>query len=179
MSARWGGAFTPALVYFTLQFMSWRQAFMLYGAIGVVWALFFYRWYRDNPRDNPSASIAAELRLRSGSGNTWPGHGDALGRSLPVAQVWLLCAQYFCLSYGWYFYITWLPTYLEQGRHLETWTGARWLGSAAILGRLAIAAFCRIPTIGAVDRRRGAHAQAHGLHGLHRRQLIAAAFQPC
>ena len=26
---------------------------------------------------------------------------------------------YFCLSYGWYFYITWLPTYLREGRHLE------------------------------------------------------------
>jgi MFS family permease len=30
----------------------------------------------------------------------------------------MLCWQYFCLSYGWYFYITWLPTYLQQGRGL-------------------------------------------------------------
>src|SRR5437762_2925708 len=46
-------------------------------------------------------------------------------------QVWLLCGQYFCLSYGWYFYITWLPTYLEQGRHVT-------LGSSAILGGLPL-----------------------------------------
>jgi MFS family permease len=32
--------------------------------------------------------------------------------------VWLLCWQYFFLSYGWWFYITWLPTYLVEGRHL-------------------------------------------------------------
>jgi MFS family permease len=31
----------------------------------------------------------------------------------------MICWQYFCLSYGWYFYITWLPTYLRQGRHME------------------------------------------------------------
>jgi ACS family sodium-dependent inorganic phosphate cotransporter len=31
-------------------------------------------------------------------------------------SVWLLWLQYFCLSYGWYFYITWLPTYLVQVR---------------------------------------------------------------
>jgi ACS family glucarate transporter-like MFS transporter len=37
LSARWGGAFTPGLVYLTLQYMNWRQAFMLYGALGVVW----------------------------------------------------------------------------------------------------------------------------------------------
>ena len=39
-------------------------------------------------------------------------------------QVWLLCLQYFCLSYGWYFYITWLPTYLREGRHLEITSSA-------------------------------------------------------
>ena len=34
-------------------------------------------------------------------------------------QVWLLCVQYFCLSYGWYFYITWLPTYLQEAAASE------------------------------------------------------------
>jgi ACS family glucarate transporter-like MFS transporter len=32
-------------------------------------------------------------------------------------SVWLLCAQYFCVCFGWYFYITWLPTYLQEFRH--------------------------------------------------------------
>ena len=31
----------------------------------------------------------------------------------------MICLQYFCLSYGWYFYITWLPTYLRNARHLD------------------------------------------------------------
>ncbi|HEX8712063.1 MAG TPA: MFS transporter, partial [Terracidiphilus sp.] len=37
---------------------------------------------------------------------------------LLTPQVALLALQYFCFSYVWYFYITWLPTYLEQGRGL-------------------------------------------------------------
>jgi len=41
--------------------------------------------------------------------------------------VWMLCWQYFCLSYPWYFYITWLPTYLREGRHLEMSSSA-WYG---------------------------------------------------
>ena len=32
-------------------------------------------------------------------------------------SLWLLWAQYFCMSFGWYFYITWLPTYLQEFRH--------------------------------------------------------------
>jgi MFS family permease len=39
-------------------------------------------------------------------------------------QVWLLCLQYFCVGYGWYFYITWLPTYLHEARHLSLANGA-------------------------------------------------------
>src|SRR5262249_28745959 len=31
----------------------------------------------------------------------------------------LLWTQYFCLSYGWYFYITWLPKYLKTVRGTE------------------------------------------------------------
>src|SRR5690606_10888241 len=47
------------------------------------------------------------------------GHGDVpWGAILRSGRVWLLCWQYFALSYGWYFYITWLPTYLRDGRNL-------------------------------------------------------------
>ena len=30
-------------------------------------------------------------------------------------SLWLLWAQYFTLSYAWYFFITWFPTYLRRG----------------------------------------------------------------
>ena len=35
---------------------------------------------------------------------------------LLTRQVSVLVLQYFCFSYVWYFYITWLPTYLREGR---------------------------------------------------------------
>src|SRR5438552_2047846 len=38
LSARWGGAFTPLLVAWILQYVSWRRAFELFAVIGVVWA---------------------------------------------------------------------------------------------------------------------------------------------
>src|SRR5208337_4371962 len=34
-------------------------------------------------------------------------------------SVVLLWAQYFCLCFPWYFYITWLPTYLQEHRKLS------------------------------------------------------------
>ena len=124
MSARWGGAFTPVLVFWVLKFVSWRRAFEIFGALGVLWAIWFYWWYRDNPRHNKKIN-EAELALLEGSEQLASGHGDVpWGKLIRSKQAWLLCLQYFCLAYGWYFYITWLPTYLKEGRGQNPAQGA-------------------------------------------------------
>jgi sugar phosphate permease len=116
--ARWGGAFTPPLVIFVLGHMNWRMAFVVFGAMGVVWAALFYWWFRDNPRNHPSVNAAEMALLENVSGNA-EGHGNVpWGLLVRSRSVWLLWVQYFLLSFPWYFYITWLPTYLQEHRHL-------------------------------------------------------------
>ena len=41
--------FTPLLVYQVLQIMSWRRAFELSGALGIVWATVFF-WTQVPPQ---------------------------------------------------------------------------------------------------------------------------------
>ncbi len=124
--ARWGGAFTPPLVILVLRFTSWRGAFVLFGGIGLIWAFFFYRWFRDNPRDNKSVNDA-ELALLKENEHLTGGHGNVpWAKLLASRSVWLLWVQYFLLSFPWYFFITWLPTYLKEGRHLDTNTAAKY-----------------------------------------------------
>ena len=119
MSARWGGAFTPLLVVWVLRYLTWRHAFEMFGLVGVLWALAFYWWYRDNPRDHKRVN-AGELALLEDGGKPASGHGDVPWKRLASSRtVWMLWAQYFCLSYPWYFYITWMPTYLKDYRHLD------------------------------------------------------------
>ncbi|MBI4658658.1 MAG: MFS transporter [Verrucomicrobia bacterium] len=114
MSARWGGAFTPLLVVWVLTFMTWRWAFVTFGALGVVWAYFFFRWFRDNPRQHPSVN-AAELALLGEAEKNAGSHGDVpWAKFLASGTVWLLWLQYFCMAYSWYFYITWMPTYVDE-----------------------------------------------------------------
>jgi MFS family permease len=130
LSARWGGAFTPLLVVWGFSFLSWRSAFALFGAIGIVWAFFFFRWFRDNPRDHPGVN-PAELALLQEATHDATGHSHIpWGTFLASRTVWLLWLQYFCLAYGWYFYITWLPTYLKETRGLQLDQNAFmvWLG---------------------------------------------------
>ncbi|MFA7003607.1 MAG: MFS transporter [Verrucomicrobiia bacterium] len=114
LSARWGGAFTPLLVVWVLSFANWRVAFMLFGTLGIIWAVFFYRWFRDDPRVHPSVN-AAELALLESATHNAVGHGDVPWRRfMGSGAVWLLWLQYFCINYAWYSYISWLPTYLRE-----------------------------------------------------------------
>ena len=113
-AARWAGAVTPKLVVITLAFMSWRWTFVFFGSLGMIWAVLFYGWFRDDPRSHPSVN-AAEAALLDDAGRNASGHGDVPWRRLLTSgSVWLLWLQYFCLSFPWYFYITWLPDYLQR-----------------------------------------------------------------
>lgn len=102
--ARWGGAFTPPLVIFAFRFMSWRAAFASFGALGLIWAYCFARWRAPAPIGDLPHSLEGLVPWRN---------------LLTHRSIWLLCVQYFCVSFGWYFYITWLPTYLQEFRHLS------------------------------------------------------------
>jgi ACS family glucarate transporter-like MFS transporter len=115
---RWAGAFTPLLVLALVQWRGWRWAFVVLAVLGVVWAIAFYRWFRDDPAEHPAVN-AEELALLEGARaiTTQEGEGKWY-RSLLCVPVLILVCQYFCFSFVWYFYVTWLPSYLREARHV-------------------------------------------------------------
>jgi sugar phosphate permease len=135
LATRWGGAFTPLLVAYMLQHISWRRTFELFGILGVIWAVFFWRWYRDNPATHPKVN-EAEIALLPPAKDTAPVEkgGTPWGQIFSTPSVWLLCLQYGCLAYGWWFYVTWLPTYLRQARGTSVTFGALLAGLPLLLG---------------------------------------------
>ena len=48
--------------------------------------------------------------------------------------MWCLCGQYFALGYGWYFFVTWFPTYLLKERGLDVKQSALLAGTPLLLG---------------------------------------------
>ncbi len=117
-AARWAGAATAPLVILTLGYVNWHWAFVIFGLPGFIWAACFFAWFRDNPRDHPGVN-AGELALLGDVPKSATGHGNVpWSKLLRSRSVTLLWVQYFCLSFPWYFYITWLPTYLKEYRHL-------------------------------------------------------------
>ncbi len=124
-SARWGAAFTPYLIVSMYGYLSWRQTFAVFGAIGVIWAAAFYWWYRDDPAQHPGVNQAELALLAPRKAELASNVGGAPWRRfLTSRSAWALCVQWFCHYYGFYFYITWLPTYLLQARGLNLQQGA-------------------------------------------------------
>jgi MFS family permease len=131
MAAAFGGAATQPIVVALLERFSWREAFPIFGAVGVVFAAAWYAWFRDDPRTHRSVN-AAEIAL---IGNDPPAPHPAVpwGRLVRSRNLMALCAMYFGAIYGWYFYLTWLPTYLLRARGFDL-TAVGWLAALPLLG---------------------------------------------
>jgi ACS family glucarate transporter-like MFS transporter len=124
LAARWGAAFTPLLVVAVLRYVSWRGAFVIFGSLAIAWIILFARWYRDDPQQHPGVSAAEKAQLREIDRNTTGSHSVPWARLLRSRSVLLLSLQYYFLSFAWYFYLTWLPTYLHEHHHLSMQRGA-------------------------------------------------------
>jgi len=120
-AAHLSGGLTPLLVAAMLPLMSWRAIFAACGTLGFVWAAGWYRWFRDEPRDHPGVNAAEAELIESERRIVTHEHGGrGVWRALASSpNVWFLCLAYFSNSYGSYFVMTWLPTYLAEQRHFE------------------------------------------------------------
>jgi len=116
MGAHLAGGLTPMLVTALLAYMNWRWLFVLFGSLGFVWALAWYRWFRDSPATHPAVGVAERALIESGLGaDAGPAHGATeWTRLLANRTVVCLCLMYFTQAFGGTFYVTWLPTYLAS-----------------------------------------------------------------
>lgn len=118
MGAHMAGGLTPLAVTAMMQVMPWRLVLVIFGTIGFCWAFAWYRWFRDEPSQHPSVTTEEREYIESGRAPESAHHlkGVPWGRIFKNRSVLALCVMYFTQTYGFYFYITWLPTYLKEAR---------------------------------------------------------------
>jgi len=137
LCTRWGGAVTPLLVVWVISLVGWRWAFAVLAVPGLAWAIVFHLWFRDQPRDHPGVDAAERALIQEGRPPAAPRAPVPWTKLLGSRTVWLLFIQYFCFGYGWYFYITWLPTYVKEARGLTLQKGALISGLPLFFGGFA------------------------------------------
>jgi sugar phosphate permease len=119
--SRLGAAITPSIVVMVMVVYGWRVPFFVFGAIGIVWAAFWFWYYRDTPAEHASVNAAERRLIEESLG----GMRSARTRSVPwgrifrSATLWTLSLMYFCYAYCISVYLDWFPKYLNDRRGFD------------------------------------------------------------
>ncbi len=117
-----GAVLAPPLLGGLVAVAGWHSAFLVPGAIGFAWLWVWQRWYalpEEHPRIRPEER-ALILADREAVGTTAAGgEWRALAGYLRYREVWGLVLSRFANDGGFYFFVAWLPTYLDQARGFD------------------------------------------------------------
>ena len=117
-ASRIGAALTPFVVLPLQQRYSWHIPFYILGAAGIIWALFWLFWHKEEPTEvkdiDPKeleyilANRDLPIVLEENKKSYWS--------IFESRNIWYLLAMYICYAIGAYFFQSWFHTYLEKGR---------------------------------------------------------------
>jgi MFS transporter, ACS family, glucarate transporter len=114
MAGQLGGAIAPLLVVPIQIRYGWRACFLVFGVLGVAWSGIWYWWFRDSPSEKPGVG-AVEIAEA-------PAAIQAAHQKLPwtvalrSANMWAVLGVALCYMYTYYFFVSWLHTYLVNAR---------------------------------------------------------------
>ncbi|KAA0139393.1 MFS transporter [Gimesia chilikensis] len=102
--------------------LGWRLPLVLFSLFSVCWMLLFFLLFRDRPQDHPKTNHA-EVELINGADRNAVSENKATSstpirqlfiRMVSNASLWLFCLQSIFRAFGYAFFITWFPAYLQQ-----------------------------------------------------------------
>ena len=117
--AHLSGGLTPLVVAGLAVLLDWRAIFILFGFVGVIWAAAWHYWFRDEPREHRAVPAQERDMIEAARGIAAGHPAGSWTAVFTTPTVWPLCVQAFANSYGFYFFITWLPTYLGQAHGMK------------------------------------------------------------
>ena len=130
-----GGAIAPLIVVPIAIAFGWRAPFFVNGLIGIIWVLICYNWYRDEPGEMKGISIH-EIQFIEKNRRYIRNNRDSFswGRAFKNRTIRVMVLSFFCSQWALYFYVAWMPVYLQQGRHFSEHSMKMITSSLFILG---------------------------------------------
>ena len=123
-ASRLGAAIAPPLVVLIMTYLGWRSVFLICGAVGLVWALWWALSYRNLPEEHDLVNKAELERIRGvdEKGEIKPPPMEKQtnvpwGTLLRSPNMWAIMCAYFTYVYCLWIFLSWLPSYLVEFRH--------------------------------------------------------------
>jgi MFS transporter, ACS family, glucarate transporter len=127
-----GSSISPGLASLLIGWIDWRGMFVVFGSVGIIWAIIFTHWFRDDPAEHSGVNEAERATI--GTGGPPPEHRPIPWREVfGNRSIWLLAGIIVCSSFVSYVYLSWYPKYLQSAREVGR-LGAGVLASLALAG---------------------------------------------
>src|SRR5215467_14162818 len=110
-----GAVIAPVTVPWLANALGWQSAFLATGAIGFLWLLFWLALYR-RPEEHPRVSKQELLLIQSDPPDRAPSY--PWGPLFPKRQTWAFAVGKMLTDPVWWFFLFWLPKYLQETFHL-------------------------------------------------------------
>jgi MFS transporter, ACS family, hexuronate transporter len=111
-----GAILTPLVVPWLVGLWGWRGAFLGVGALGFIWLIFWLLIYR-RPQEHARVSPQERAYIESDS----PSSTQKIkwSRLFPLRQTWAFAFGKFLVDPIWWFYLFWLPAFLQRKHGLS------------------------------------------------------------
>jgi ACS family glucarate transporter-like MFS transporter len=130
-----GAALAPLIVIPIAAVLGWRETFFVNGLLGIIWVLVCWIWFRNFPSEMHNISKSELLLIENNRRFNNKGNRIQWSRLIRNPTIWALSAMFFCSQCLNYFYLAWMPVYLQEGRNFSE--GAmKMITSAVFIGGL-------------------------------------------
>lgn len=117
------GAMLQGVIAWIAVVWGWQACFIFIGALGFVWLALWF-WFYQSPESHPRLS-AEERALIHSDPEVDTGKLDIPWPSLlRYREAWAFLIGKMFTDPVWWFYLTWIPTYLQRSRNLDLKSGA-------------------------------------------------------
>lgn len=112
-----GSAIAPLIIIPLAMAYGWRMPFYVNALIGVVWVLCCYVWFKDFPAQMRNIPPAEKQYIEANRRHNPDHHRVPLKNIFKNPTLWAVMCMYFCFQWSNYFFVAWMPVYLQEGRH--------------------------------------------------------------
>jgi len=111
-----GAALAPLIIVPIAVAYGWRAPFFVIGAIGLVWVGACRAWFHDFPAQVKAMPPAEKELIAASCRHKDTQHQVPFKLIFRNRTLWPLMLMYFCCQWANYFFIAWMPVYLQEGR---------------------------------------------------------------
>ncbi len=114
-----GSAMAPLIIIPLASSYGWRIPFFVNGTIGVIWVLICFLWFRNFPSEMKHISESEKTMIETKRRYNKEQHLINIKFIFRSRTLKALMLMYFCNQWAIYFFVAWMPVYLQEGRHFS------------------------------------------------------------